>query len=347
MKWLREMIYLLADLLGVNCLFRRLTSGRVRVLMYHGVATGRLPTYYWTLLDRTTFLRQMQFIKRKFEVARLSSLVSDGRRGRTPVAAVTFDDGLKNTYTQAWPILKQLGLVATCFVIPGLSESGKRIWADELYTRIMAHPDTEIDLTATGYGVIPAGDRPERAGAVETLIDQLKSDSHQRRTAVLEAVAAACGSDESSASDELELMTREQIVELGRSDEFEIAGHSDGHPILSTLTPEEQAREIESCLNRLQSWGVDAPPLFAYPNGRPADFDEHTVSALKRHGVKAAVTTIDGLWDLQDDPFRIPRVAIGADISMAEFKCRLSGFFYFLRCVRHTAFGRRAEGREA
>jgi len=346
MHALRQLIYLLADLLGVNFICRRLTANRVRVLMYHGVAGRSLPSFYWTVLDREKFVRQMGYVKKKFAVDKLSSLLTNSGRRDRPLAAITFDDGLENTYTDAWPILKEHDLVATCFVVPGLSESGRRIWADELYARTMADLDTEIDLSSTGYGIIPVGTVQQRAGAVEKLVERLKAASQEKRAAVLETVAAHCGSGGAVSVDGLNLMSGEQIVELARSSEFEIAGHSDSHPILAMMTPDEQEREIASCLSRLKSWGLDPPAFFAYPNGREADFDEYTIAALKRHDCRAAVTTVDGLWDLSGDSFRIPRIAIGADISMPEFKCRMSGLFYVLRRVRHL-MRRRSKRREA
>ena len=36
---------------------------------------------------------------------------------------LTFDDGLKHVWTVAYPILKKYGLRATCFLIPGISDS--------------------------------------------------------------------------------------------------------------------------------------------------------------------------------------------------------------------------------
>lgn len=348
MKLIRELIYLLVDTLGVNFLFRRWTGDKVRILMYHGVDSRALPTIYWTQLDKERFSLQVKHVKQKFAVVRLSSLLASNVRQDQPLAAITFDDGLENTFTNAWPILQDFGLPATCFVVPSLSEEKRRIWADELYSLVLDSLDIEIDLGPVGIErIIRAGTVEQRAASVDIIVEELKQVSPEKRQAVMDAVSDACCPDSAAVSDELMLMTKEQIIVLAQSQEFEIAGHSDTHPILSTLSPEQQRQEIENCMSRLKSWGLDPPSVFAYPNGREKDFDEHTIVALKQSGCTAAVTTIDDLWDRSTDRFRLPRIAIGADISLLEFKARMSGLFYFLRRVSRFLLGQRPERREA
>jgi len=328
MQALREAIYFLVDILGINRFFRSLTRDRVRVLMYHGIGTRPLPTFYWTHIGNDVFERQMTYLKSRFCVNTFNELL-DGA-DRQSAAVITFDDGLENTFAVAWPILSRHNLRAICFVLPELSEKRQRIWADHLYSKVTASPDCEVDLSPVGLTSIPAssvGDRAERVG--ET-IEALKSKPESHRRQAVELVEKACRED----SSELRLMTPGQIKELAESDEFEVAGHTSTHPILSTLTAEEQMEQIGDCLDRLDEWGIEAPPVFAYPNGRLQDFNQESVTLLKQRGIRAAVSTVDDLWKKDDDLFSIPRVAVGADTSMLEFKAKLSGFFYFLQNAR-------------
>jgi peptidoglycan/xylan/chitin deacetylase (PgdA/CDA1 family) len=128
-------------------------------------------------------------------------------------------------------------------------------------------------------------------------------------------------------------MSLEEIKELSESGEFEIGPHSQTHPILSGLDGKDQEKEIDTCLAALRTRQIPYIGLFAYPNGRPEDFNEHTIEVLRSKGFQAALTTIDDHRTPQTDRFRIPRIAIGAGISRWEFKARLSGFYYSLKHI--------------
>jgi peptidoglycan/xylan/chitin deacetylase (PgdA/CDA1 family) len=334
-SFLLHLILIISDLLGVNRLFRRLNVDKVRVLMYHSVTSRSLPSQYWTRLDVDKFVWQMQYIKRHYSVVPASELVvrgEDDKRAAKHRVVITFDDGLENTFHEAWPVLKAHELVAVVFVLPALSESGGRIWADELYEQLISAATTDLDLSNFDLGHIYLDPSPgTRAVQVDRLLNAVKSWPPGKCRELLQYVTTSFPNAEGRLRDVLKLMSKDQIIELGQSKEFDIGGHTDSHPILSTLSPEEQQDEIARCLEGLKQWGVDTVPIFAYPNGHPDDFTQDTIAALKQVNVEAAVTTVDGLHDRADNRFHIKRVAIGEDITRSEFKARLSGLYYFLR----------------
>src|SRR5262249_22812756 len=56
-----------------------------------------------------------------------------GHQFKTPVAAVTFDDGYSDVYHHAYPLLKRKGIPATFFVVTGLIDSNRPQIFDRLY----------------------------------------------------------------------------------------------------------------------------------------------------------------------------------------------------------------------
>jgi len=94
-------------------------SIRVPILTYHSIdETGSIIS---TSPDH--FRSQMQHLKNKqFNVISLKDIVTS-LRNKLPLPqksiSITFDDGFKNFYSVAYPILKKYGFPATIFLVPG------------------------------------------------------------------------------------------------------------------------------------------------------------------------------------------------------------------------------------
>jgi peptidoglycan/xylan/chitin deacetylase (PgdA/CDA1 family) len=90
------------------------------ILGYHRVGAGMEREMD---LPRAVFAEQMRHLGEHREVV---SLVDGVRRLGFPIerdlVAITFDDGYREVYTQAWPVLRDLGLPATVFLATGFVE---------------------------------------------------------------------------------------------------------------------------------------------------------------------------------------------------------------------------------
>ena len=92
--------------------------GRVTpILMYHSIGDDKESTLSVT---PGNFSRQMAFLKRKgYSVISLDELVSNITEGKPylpKTVVITFDDGYKNNYVEAFPILEKHGITATFFL---------------------------------------------------------------------------------------------------------------------------------------------------------------------------------------------------------------------------------------
>ena len=329
-----HLLLVIGDILGLNRLFRALNAHKWRILMYHGVTAAKLDRYWWTILDRDSFAWQMDYLRAHYAVQSAQALLDEGKNDTRHRAVITFDDGLRNTYTNAWPILKERKLQAVCFVLPGLSDTSCLIWADEIYQLLVHCVTVRPDLSRFGLeGIVLDRSLKGYEGQINLLLQALKRMPHGRQREVLSYLRTLGTQEKRVNSGPFALMSLEEIKELSESDEFEIGPHSQTHPILTGLDRAEQEKEISACLTTLCERRISYVRLFAYPNGRPEDFNKHTIEVLRSRGLKAALTTIDGHWTSQTDRFRIPRIAIGAGISRWEFKARLSGFYYFLKHI--------------
>ena len=128
----------------------------VWVLCYHRVDDKHKQ---YTVLAPAEFKAQMEYLKKhSFNVVPLQTIVDAVQYGtKLPphTVALTFDDGYKDNYTVAYPILKQYKYPATLFIYPYYTSNGgaaltwemlKTLAADPLIS-IESHSYTHPDLT--------------------------------------------------------------------------------------------------------------------------------------------------------------------------------------------------------
>ncbi|MCX5693440.1 MAG: polysaccharide deacetylase family protein [Candidatus Omnitrophica bacterium] len=105
----------------------------VPIIMYHKIdgnsATSRLS------VSPESFKAQMRFLKNQhYNVVKLEDLAEMVRENRLPskTIAITFDDGYEDNYLYAYPVLKELGLSATIFIIPAMVGSDGYLTWDQV-----------------------------------------------------------------------------------------------------------------------------------------------------------------------------------------------------------------------
>jgi peptidoglycan/xylan/chitin deacetylase (PgdA/CDA1 family) len=93
----------------------------VPVITYHSINPKTDPVMYRLIVSPQAFEKQMQFLKKhRYNVISLETLgrmMANKERFPFKTIAITFDDGYKDNYIYAYPVLKKLGLPATIFVI--------------------------------------------------------------------------------------------------------------------------------------------------------------------------------------------------------------------------------------
>ncbi len=120
--------------------------------------------------------------------------------------------------------------------------------------------------------------------------------------------------------DERPYLTWDEVKAL-RAAGIEIGSHTLHHRDLTTLPPDERARDLQLSKEGLE-WRLDAPVQFlAYPFG---SYDAATEAALKKAGYRAAVGTAVGLNRPGDDVYALKRINIPRSRwGLGEFRLRL------------------------
>jgi peptidoglycan/xylan/chitin deacetylase (PgdA/CDA1 family) len=295
------------------------------ILMYHRVAAPRRdPQLLCVHPER--FEQHLQVLRRHWRVVPLARLVEELAVGRMPprTVCVTFDDGYADNVEVAAPLLRANDVPATIFVTAGLvSASRPFLWWDELESLMLgsATLPTEIDLEV---GAQRKAVRPGPPGGSDRW-NVLLPDASPRQRAYLELHAAlrGCGSGERGhAIDQLRLaaggdgeppaavMTEEQLAVLPADGLIEIGGHTLSHPVLSSLAPDEQRREVVGSKQRLEEIVGRRVESFAYPYGGRSDYDSHTLAAVREASFRRACSTVAERASPGADPLQLPRFCV-------------------------------------
>ncbi len=138
----------------------------VPIIMYHNVDGNAEESKL--SVSPESFEKHMWFLKKfKYNVISLEELIllmRDKKPIPSKTIVITFDDGYKNNYTNAYPALKKYGLPATIFVIvKEIAKSGYMNW-DEL--REMSDNKITIGSHTMGHAYLTSLDD-------KTLMDEL------------------------------------------------------------------------------------------------------------------------------------------------------------------------------
>ena len=213
--------------------------------------------------------------------------------GGPPFAALTFDDGYRDTRDIALPILERHAAPATVFFATGLIERTARLWWLELEEAIRRLDMLEVRV---GPAVLrlPARDAREKSAAFARIYWTLRTLSEAQLLEAIEALAREAGVT-SAVLAEPNFMTWEETAAFARQPLIAIGAHSLTHRRLAQW-PESAAREemrgSKAALEKRLGRPVEA---FAYPVGDPTSAGAREFALAREEGFRVAVTTRPGL----------------------------------------------------
>ena len=262
------------------------------------------------------FDAQLRFLKRHFDVIGprdVAAAVHGRRRGRR-ATLVTIDDGYRDVYDVALPVLAANDVPALLFVPTGFVDGVADAWWDELRWMV------DHAMTPT----LPPGRWLDRAASLDAHAREETVRRLHRTYAALPAadtddfldfVAAATGSGRHRQSADTWVSWR-MVREL-RAAGVEIGGHTVRHPVLARLTRPEQSDEVARCKARLEQELGEPMRWFAYPVGQRDSFDDRTREVLRTHGVELGFSCYGGYSSPRSwDPYDVRRATVGAGTTL-------------------------------
>jgi peptidoglycan/xylan/chitin deacetylase (PgdA/CDA1 family) len=334
---LKNVIMGTACMAGVDTLFRYLNRSKLLVVMYHGVSLHKYPNI-WDQVPAETFKTHLKFLNSHYKFVTLTDVVNSIRNhvplpGRA--ALLTFDDGLKNNYAVAFPILREMGIPAAVFLTTEFIGTDRMLWFDELFFLLQEAAMLGVDLNLPQKAANQFLNKGNVWESYEIVVENLKRSGPVRRWDEMERLKNLVQFDHRLYQDDFGLMQWDEIRAMLESGLIEFGVHTATHRIITEITDDEWDKEITASKFKLENeLGVEAA-AFCYPNGKPSmDFRREHFGRLRQAGYVCAFTTESTLFPLNHgNCMAIGRIPAGNDVSSdaGYFRISTSGALRFIR----------------
>jgi peptidoglycan/xylan/chitin deacetylase (PgdA/CDA1 family) len=305
---------------------QRRLGGKAVIFMYHELAADDDEIESWTVVRRSDFMRQMDYLRARFDIVSLAqaiermSLPNDAER---PLAVLTFDDGDRGNRDVLLPIVEALALPVTIFVATRQVQDQELYWFDRLINALQTDQPVVIRHPALSVPVCPvnATRGARNWSRIEQLLSALKALDPQVREQVVEDILQRLPARSTRRRAIAPLSVRD-VRELAGSPFVTVGAHSHCHNILTQLDGATARETIGRSKALLESWTGRTIDYFAYPNG---DYNDSVIEAVATAGFKAAVAGEPRLWSRGENLLALPRIGVGRYDTHAVFKAKASG----------------------
>ncbi len=316
-----------------------LSPPSARILAYHRVGSVYEFPSDVPLMTPEDFDKQIGHLARKYRVIPLSELgraLSTGTTLPAKAAVITFDDGYRDNYLLAYPILRKYGVPATIFLATGHIDHGTPFWWDRVSYAVSNTARQQLELGRLGTHRFQTA--TERWLTARVIRNRLKDLLDGDKNLAIEDLVSQLGVDMPGSLARGLLLSWDQIREMSQNG-IDFGAHTVNHPTLIGMSP-EQARDEIVCSQRRIAEVVDRPvDTFAYPDGRRANITDGIKMILREHGfVSAVYGNPDAFVSPGTDPHAMGRLSPRWDFS--TFHLSVCGLYPDLLALRGRLRGR-------
>ena len=302
----------------MDAMARRILRSGAPVFMLHRVLPKGEECYEPEMVTaKEAFADFLDWLNENYRVVPLDVLVTlRGKRRdhKRPICAITFDDGWRDNFTHAFPLLKARGLPATIFLPVCFIGTSRHFWQERLWfcIREINKLPSEPDLLKESVRRFPwfAPDQ-KITSSYGSLKNFLMTRASAEAEGFVEELASIVGVD--GVSDRAFLNWDE--VRLMQESGISYGSHTLHHVLLTNAAPPTMNDEIRRSREELTDRLKTDISGFSYPWG-----SSNALSRLqvRNSGYTFAVTTESKLVSADTNPWLIPRLPVSTNILRSD-----------------------------
>src|SRR5262245_56943429 len=248
---MKEFVLNLLRMTGAFAPFRWAHRGQVLILSYHRFSEREGQA----AISARAFAEQVKYLAARYTLVPLSQLADCLQKREVPpsLAAITIDDGYRDAFEIAFPILRKHCAPATVFVVTEFVEGTTWLWTDKTrYLTARAAPHA-FELGIKGHRLrLELNGGASRASAAGLINDALKKLSVEARDTVIERLAFDLKVKPPGPPPvEYCSINWRQAREMADAG-VEIGSHTLTHPILTGLSKTRLREEVAQPRARIQ-----------------------------------------------------------------------------------------------
>jgi peptidoglycan/xylan/chitin deacetylase (PgdA/CDA1 family) len=358
-KLILAVVVYYSGLLSLFAFLKRvfLPYGDLVILMYHSVLDladkEREYSQPGLIVSQQVFVKQMSFLTRNYNLLSLERLI-ELLKSNKPIpkraAVITFDDGWKDNYLYAYPILKKNKVPATIFLATDFIGTDKIFWflqvklllaEGNLYPEKLADilqkvkEENKASLSAQSLSLL---DIDSIKGDLDRFIERMKQLDFEIIQKIIDRMIAESGLSFDKWTKKRWVLSWDEVKEMSR-DNVDFGSHGRSHRILTTLSVDEVKQELVQSKNVIEERIGKRVNFFSYPNG---DYNSGVKKLVQEAGYSCAVViTRCEKVTKEFDLFALRRIGVHEDMSVglrgkfckALFAFEIGGWNDFLRNI--------------
>lgn len=302
---------------------------RLLVLMYHRVLPvghpDRAREQPGMYVAPQTLAMHLTLLKRHFEIVHLddwAQRVAQQQPVPRLACALTFDDGWRDNFDYAFPILEAQQAPATIYLLADLVGTQYSFWPNQLARLLSDSRNNAVRHSWPDWlrEALGSAELPLSMARIDQVIERCKAQHTD--LAMLELLRGLASAD-AAAHQDRDLMNWDEVRQMAASGLVRFGSHTRRHIRLDArATADVLQDEIRESRVRIERELRTPVTAFCYPNG------DHCPAAVElvRGAYATAVTTRRGWNSTTSDRYLLNRVGVHEDISntAAAFLSRLA-----------------------
>lgn len=277
-------------------------SKKLTTIIYHRVLKDSNSLYPFEP-NIKQFEAQIKLFSSLFKCLTITDAITLLKENRLPWNAlcITFDDGYRDFYNNAFPVLEKYNVPATMYVTTDCL-NGQPLWNETLHAIILNDENNVIDCSFCGLGVHKLSHHSDRIRLCLSIESSIKYLKYYDR---IEIIKNLYNMYPCSVPNDI-MLTKEHIVSLDNAG-IEIGSHTLSHPIFTHIPDDLSYKEINESKEILESILNKPVNSFAYPNGKAeTDYNQIHINLVQKAGYTSALSYLTDSSQ-SFDLFQIPR----------------------------------------
>jgi len=298
--------------------FHSRIDNELTILLYHGVTdiqSRGIENIQGKHIPASNFSDQMEYLQKHCYVLSLDEFLEIQKSGDDlppKSTIVSFDDGFRNNYSIAAPILEEHQVPAVFYISSGVVNTDIMFWVDILEDAINLSGKSTIRVRLDQEEEFSIRNDEEKLQALVRIKGYCKTATAVEKDRVIQEVQDAAGEVATvDHSENYQKISWKELKEMHENSLFTIGGHALYHNILSSLEGGLLKKEIRTSLDLLEI-NLKAPIThYSYPEGLAHHYNQEVIDLLKENGIVCSPSAICGLNPKTENPFHLKRVMVG------------------------------------